>query len=62
MRIRYCRTEKGKIFPCSVGWCSIRYDNNNLAETKDCSDAPMEKNCNNIVEIDDEERQLSLFN
>ena len=61
MRIRYCRTEKGKIIPCNVGWCSISYGNNNLAETKDCSDNPIEKNCNNIVEIEEKEYQLPLF-
>lgn len=52
MRIRYCRTEEGRRVPCISGWCSISYNKNNLAETKDCSDDPMELNCNCIIEIE----------
>lgn len=67
MRVRYCRTIEGQRFPCEVGWCTVSWKNNrmefeiNQTEMKDCSDDPMEKNCRHIVEVDDNEWKVSLY-
>lgn len=52
MRIRYCMSMIGKVTPCDVGWCNISY-RDTLPVMTACSDDPMEKNCNRIIEIDE---------
>ena len=42
---RYCETIIQKIRPCDVG--SAAYDSSGMR--KSCFDEPMEKNCNNMV-------------
>ena len=48
-KIRYCRTNLQQIMPCQVGW-GISTETLN----KCCLDEPMEENCYNIVDTEDE--------
>jgi hypothetical protein len=57
MKIRYCETPGGKIYPCQVGWGTAAISNATIVCT--CLDAPMEKNCRNMVEQESPESKKS---
>ncbi len=48
MRKRYCETILQEQRPCGLGWGSVGKDG-----VKGCDDAPLEKNCRNIVNTED---------